>query len=257
MDHINDLLTNWTRDDDTYEEPIRVALGLAKKTLNRYYKISDMFAVYRIAMILHPCYKVDYFKSAHWPKAWQKDTRKMVEEEYSKHYAPSDDDAASAPHTRRADMKGPSESQEGNIFDHLPSMAEGSGKHLEDELQQYLDSPTVFVKPHEALSWWTEQAKRYPNLSCMARDYLSIPATSVDVERTFSRGCRLLSHVRSRLSAQTTRAVLCVGDWSRLDLIKTDDVCSVTAMPDVKGDESDYEMEDGWERISSALAARA
>lgn len=156
-------------------------------------------------------------------------------------------------------------------------MAEGSGKHLEDELQQYLDSPTVFVKPHEALSWWTEQAKRYPNLSRMARDYLSIPgtsecsrhrafstvithiiiATSVDVERTFSRGRRLLSHVRSRLSAQTTRAVLCVGDWSRLDLIKTDDVRSVTAMPDVEGDESDYEMEDGWERISSALAARA
>lgn len=50
MDHIDTLLTNWTRDDDKYEESIRVSLGLAKKTLNRYYKISDMSAVYRIAM---------------------------------------------------------------------------------------------------------------------------------------------------------------------------------------------------------------
>lgn len=50
MDHIDNLLTNWTRDEGAYDEPIRVALGLAKKTLNRYYKISDMSAVYRIAM---------------------------------------------------------------------------------------------------------------------------------------------------------------------------------------------------------------
>lgn len=82
-------------------------------------------------------------------------------------------------------------------------------------------------------------------------------ATSVDIERTFSRGRRLLTHVRSRLSAQTTRAVMCVGDWSRLGLIKTEDVRSVTAMPEVDEDGSDYEMEAGWERIRSVLASHS
>lgn len=47
---------------------------------------------------------------------------------------------------------------------------------------------------------------------------------------------------------------MCVGDWSRLNLIKTDDVRSVTAMPEV---EDDHEMEDGWERIGSILATQA
>ncbi|KIJ09043.1 hypothetical protein PAXINDRAFT_88030, partial [Paxillus involutus ATCC 200175] len=66
------------------------------------------------------------------------------------------------------------------------------------------------------LKWWLRQAKTYLHLSRMALDYLTIPATSVDVEHIFSRGQLLLSHVRSRLSAQTTRAILCLGGWSHL-----------------------------------------
>ncbi|KJA19987.1 hypothetical protein HYPSUDRAFT_143003 [Hypholoma sublateritium FD-334 SS-4] len=54
----------------------------------------------------------------------------------------------------------------------------------------------------------------YPCLSRMALDYLSIPATSVDIERVFSRGRFTLPYVRNRLSAQSTRAQLCVGNWS-------------------------------------------
>ncbi|KJA19575.1 hypothetical protein HYPSUDRAFT_122396, partial [Hypholoma sublateritium FD-334 SS-4] len=53
----------------------------------------------------------------------------------------------------------------------------------------------------------------YPGLSPMALDYLSIPATSVNVERTFSRGQLILPYVRNRLSAQSTHAQLCVGNW--------------------------------------------
>ncbi|KIK80336.1 hypothetical protein PAXRUDRAFT_125061, partial [Paxillus rubicundulus Ve08.2h10] len=88
----------------------------------------------------------------------------------------------------------------------------------------------------------------YPHLSRMALDYLTIPATSVNVERLFSRGRLLLSHVRSRLSAQSTRALLCLGMWSELKIIKTEDVMKVSALPDVEGDEEEV-FEDGWDRI--------
>jgi hypothetical protein len=69
----------------------------------------------------------------------------------------------------------------------------------------------------------------------------------VDVERLFSRGRLILSHVRSRLNAQSTRALLCLGFWSRLNLVHTEDVLSVSALADVKGD--DVEMDDGWDMI--------
>ncbi|KZV99873.1 hypothetical protein EXIGLDRAFT_572679, partial [Exidia glandulosa HHB12029] len=64
----------------------------------------------------------------------------------------------------------------------------------------------------------------YPRLSRMALDYLSIPATSVDVERTFSKGRTLLSHIRNRLSAQSTRALLCLNSWIPLNIVKTSDI---------------------------------
>ena len=100
----------------------------------------------------------------------------------------------------------------------------------------------------------------------MALDFLSIPgrlfntcsyilwlivtgiSTSVDVERIFSRGRLVLSHLRSRLSVQSTRAVLCLGSWSKMGLIKDSDVLAITRMPELGLDEED-KLEDGWDDI--------
>jgi hypothetical protein len=97
----------------------------------------------------------------------------------------------------------------------------------------------------------------------MALDYLTIPgtyiciliyhslivfaATSVNVKRVFSRGHLLLLHVRSRLSAETTHAPLCLGCWSLLGLVKDKDVLPVTRLADIEGEEP--ELEDGWDSI--------
>ncbi|KIK17958.1 hypothetical protein PISMIDRAFT_110380 [Pisolithus microcarpus 441] len=96
--------------------------------------------------------------------------------------------------------------------------------------------------------WWVEQCKSFPNLSQMAIDYLTIPAMSIDVERLFSHGCLLLSHVHSQLSSQSTCALLCLGLWSELDLIQNDNMHNVTTLPDLTEDD---EMVDGWDKISS------
>jgi hypothetical protein len=74
-------------------------------------------------------------------------------------------------------------------------------------------------------------------------------ATSVDVERVFSRGRLTLSHVRSRLSAQSTRALICLGSWSLHGLVKDSDVLAVGTLPDVEG-ERDLVLEDGWDHIT-------
>ena len=71
---------------------------------------------------------------------------------------------------------------------------------------------------------------------------------SVDVERVFSRGRLILPHVQSRLSAQSMRALLCLGSWSLLGYIKDSDVEAIARMPDVEGD-AEKELEEGWDRI--------
>lgn len=75
-------------------------------------------------------------------------------------------------------------------------------------------------------------------------------ATSVDVERAFSRGRLILSHIRSRLSAQSTRALLCLGSWSHYGklFIKDKDVLVAVNLPDImEGEEED--LEEGWDAI--------
>ncbi|KIL54810.1 hypothetical protein M378DRAFT_47059, partial [Amanita muscaria Koide BX008] len=49
----------------------------------------------------------------------------------------------------------------------------------------------------------------------------------------------LLSHVRSRLNVQSIRALLCLGAWSLMGLVKDKDVLDVTRMPDLKVQEED------------------
>lgn len=73
-------------------------------------------------------------------------------------------------------------------------------------------------------------------------------ATTVDVERVFSRGRLVLPHVRNRLAVQSTRASLCVGIWSSLGLIEDSDIRKSVGKDDVVGEEDD--LPDGWDAIT-------
>ncbi|RDB24033.1 hypothetical protein Hypma_008879 [Hypsizygus marmoreus] len=95
------------------------------------------------------------------------------------------------------------------MFDDLFDLKPTSTSPVIDELQLYLSTEPEPVA--DALSWWYEKCKTYPRLYRMALNYLSIPATSVDVERLFSCGRLLLSHIQSQLSTTSTWALLCLG----------------------------------------------
>jgi len=95
-------------------------------------------------------------------------------------------------------------------------------------------------KVKDPLMWWYERCDRFPRLSHMARDYLTIPgkwysskfdynliffsASTVDIERIFSQGRLVLSHICNHLSIQSTHACMCVSAWSLLGLIKDSDI---------------------------------
>ena len=75
-------------------------------------------------------------------------------------------------------------------------------------------------------------------------------ATSMEVEHVFSQGRLLLSHIRSRLSVQSTRALMCLGVWSKLGFITDSDIKAVVVvLPELIGKEEE-ELGIGY-RISS------
>ena len=73
---------------------------------------------------------------------------------------------------------------------------------------------------------------------------------SVEVKRVFSQGRLLLSHVRSRLSVQSIRALMCLGVWSRLGFITDSDVkAAVIVLPELNDDDEETELDINWDSI--------
>ncbi len=53
----------------------------------------------------------------------------------------------------------------------------------------------------------------------MAKDYLSVPATSTAIEREFSGGTDLIVPKRSSLKPNAIRKALCTKSWIKLRII--------------------------------------
>lgn len=72
------------------------------------------------------------------------------------------------------------------------------------------------------LDYWKRNKSRFPQLSRMAKKYLSVPSTSTACERCFSRSGRLVTASRSRLTPENVKKIMLVSYW--IDMIDTDDL---------------------------------
>lgn len=95
---------------------------------------------------------------------------------------------------------------------------------LDDELTRYFNfeaapgdqgcersAEDILLNP---LLWWKVHAVKFPVIAQMARDYLAIPATSVAVERVFSKSRHICGNLRSSLKERTiTMALLTKTEW--------------------------------------------
>ena len=80
-----------------------------------------------------------------------------------------------------------------------------------NEIDSYLNtSNDINADP---LLWWKEHQNEYPTLSLIAKDYLSIQATSVAAEQAFSVAGNTITPTRNKLGPETTRATLCLKSW--------------------------------------------
>jgi hypothetical protein len=92
-----------------------------------------------------------------------------------------------------------------------PTTPQVASSSLVSELDRYL--ALQIDEEIEPLLWWQAHAKEYPIISNMARDYLTIQATSVSSEQAFSVAGNTISKTRNRLLPETARACLCMKSW--------------------------------------------
>ncbi|KID93912.1 Ribonuclease H-like protein, partial [Metarhizium majus ARSEF 297] len=97
----------------------------------------------------------------------------------------------------------------------------------DDEYEVYCREPVMTIS--DPLKWWLEpaQRRRFPNLSLMAIDILSIPPMSTETERLFSKAKLTVTNVRGSMNIDTLNLVECLRSWDRSALILPSDCCYV------------------------------
>ncbi|KAE8214172.1 hypothetical protein CF326_g9805 [Tilletia indica] len=97
-----------------------------------------------------------------------------------------------------------------------------------DQIEEWLADVTPLSKKKETvdpLAWWWKEKQRgneRMGLADMALDVFSCPATSVDVERLFSRAGRNVTPLRHSMRALKLAKVVAVGQWFLDDWVPSD-----------------------------------
>ena len=181
---------------------------------DKYYSKTDESPLYAAALILHPTRRTKYIRY-NWKKEWQKPILKKVKELWEVYREKTPSPIIISSYERKP-------SQDLDDFDRI---AEDLGKFArpasQDEYEDYSNGEVCEITT-SALEWWCQdsQRKRWPRLSYMAIDILSIPAMSDEPERVFSGARRTISWERSQLGAENIEKVECLKSWLRSGISK-------------------------------------
>ena len=179
---------------DIYE-----GIDAAVDKLNHYYdKISPMVG---IALILDPKLKKDFLKKdLGWKDEW---VDSVMDQFTSSFRFYSEKSKASASIASAASVStGPSPMGFGNYLKKRRTTDGDAVAVAVEEFDRYFNAPLA-VEGTNALSFWKTNQFFYPVLSAMAKDYLTIQASSVASERAFSSGTDLVTADRCSLSGKT------------------------------------------------------
>ncbi|WVZ23080.1 hypothetical protein V8G54_001624 [Vigna mungo] len=85
---------------------------------------------------------------------------------------------------------------------------------FKSELEEYLEEPLLTsVEEFDILSWWRVNGLKYPTLSRIASDILSLPVSTLSADSVFDTQIRKMDSYRSSLSSLTLEALICAKDW--------------------------------------------
>ncbi|CAM8938641.1 unnamed protein product [Rhodiola kirilowii] len=82
------------------------------------------------------------------------------------------------------------------------------------ELDMYLEESLLpRLQDFDVSNWWNLNKTKYPTLSKMSRDILSIPMSTVSGDSVFDTSPKEMDPYRSSLRPETVEAIICAKDW--------------------------------------------
>jgi hypothetical protein len=192
---LQESLTKFNESDD-----IHIGIKAASDKMTHYYdKVSPMIG---IALILDPTMKNHYLKnSLGWEDEWVDTVMEHFTSSFQFYREKSKEFATSTPVSiGTSEDIGTSE----GLFRRFQKKARlmDTNTSVVEEYVQYFNAPKAEIGTN-VLAFWKANQFNYPILSAMARDYLTIQASSVPSERAFSSGTDLVTPDRCSLDGST------------------------------------------------------
>ena len=189
---LKESLKIFDENDDIY-----IGIESAIEKLNHYYdKVSPMVG---IALILDPTLKKDFLKnSLGWQVEWVDSVMDQFTSSFRFYHEKLQAFASSA--SAASVSTGTSPRGFGNYVKKRRT-SDGDADGVE-EFVRYFNAPLAEMGTNALLFWKTNQF-HYPILSAMAKDYLTVQASSVSSERAFSSGTDLVTADKCSLGGDT------------------------------------------------------
>ncbi|EJF55349.1 hypothetical protein DICSQDRAFT_74416, partial [Dichomitus squalens LYAD-421 SS1] len=206
--HLDDF-----QDNLSLTSAILAAAKRGRLMLSKYYSLTDETPIFRIAMIMHPAYKLSYFRKADWPEASIQEACRLITHEWTTRYKPAPAANLTGPAVGPSTGEGTTRSWSCTVQITRSVLAD------RDALEAYLEAPPLATvkDPLAYQNTAIKSGSEDPALAHMALNFLSIPATSVDAERAFSRGRLMVNRLRTSLSDKSVRAGTVLASWARVD----------------------------------------
>ncbi|KAK3038056.1 hypothetical protein RJ639_032035 [Escallonia herrerae] len=130
---------------------------------------------------------------------------------------------ANGVHIKSEDLQGGAFLSNGlGLTDFDMFIMESASQQSKSELDQYLEE-SLLPRVHEfdVIGWWKLNKQKYPTLSKMARDILTVPVLTVGPDSVFDTVSREMDGYRCSLRPETVEALICAKDWLQSEAVET------------------------------------
>jgi hypothetical protein len=206
-------------------EHFRININLGWEKLEKYYLLLDETPIYYAALALHPAYRWDYFEEQ-WERHpdWVAKAKEIVKDVWVTDYKPleivrSSENEPIAKRLKIYPNAFEAHRQKARIKYSSPGVSSSTLVEL-DEYEAWIQSPQeTDVSIQDPIQYWHDLRFKYPRLSRMALDFLTIQPMSAECERLFSESGLMVTPQRNRLEAHTVGMSQAVRSWLRAGVI--------------------------------------
>ncbi|KDQ06828.1 hypothetical protein BOTBODRAFT_181234 [Botryobasidium botryosum FD-172 SS1] len=218
---LHNSLVNVAADTSKYQA-IHHAAQRGIAALNKYYSLTDESYLLQFVLLLHPTFKVEYMQDQEWEQDWIDQAVTLLCKTWQTRYAPTPSTAtpsASAASMPAADLY--------NFNRYRKQKRSAAVSTAGNQLETYLSEPVLNIEDPLAYRHEKQLSGACPELMQMVLDYLTIPATSVDVEQAFSFGCQTVSLYCHSLSKNTIRTSIVFSNQCKEGLVKDEELVTL------------------------------